>query len=688
MRYPSTKRSDEFSVIQGFEVADPYRWLEELNQEVSDWDRLQAELTKQYLRKWPDLTNLEDRIRNLLAINSSLHCYDQGYCSGLPCFSGSYEFQVRIRSGGVPSGLFVCSKLNRCWNLLVAPEKVEPDSFIDWYFPSPDGSYVAFGLSKGGDEQSVLYIVETESAKLLPEVILFTSFCGLAWLPDSSGFYHSAGLASDFKNAEKHLFLHRLGRTSSEVEPIRFNDAYITPNLSPDGRYLTVNVNWEMPKAKWYKDLHGEKTWKPFLEEADGAAYGMFWGGRYLALTTDQAPRGRIIAVPPDDPGNRGRWREVVGESLGVMKYFIVVGNFIVINELYSACSRLRIVSLNNKVERTVKLPGIGLIHTSNALDSPTLSTDGTSVYFLYETFTEPARLYSYDLERNILEPVSSKPAYDLPNIKVRQTFYPARDGVKVPMFLVHRSDLNLKIPSPTIIYGYGGWNYVPSPSYLAGINNLFLPFVEAGGICAYPGIRGGCEFGQDWWFSGRRLNKQTTFNDFYSAAEYLIGKGYTGSDKLAIYGISNGGLLVSVAIAQRPDLFAVAVADVPMIDLIRLMQDSFTRLYISEYGDPEDPETLSFLLSYSPLHNISKGGFYPASLFISGESDVHCPAWNSRKITAMLQYATMSGRPVLYQKFSGGHGPGLSVDQQVERKKAILGFIMQNLDMRMGAGK
>ncbi len=688
MRYPLTKRSDEASVIQGIKIADPYRWLEKSNQEVSDWDKLQEELTERYLRKWSDHINLEDRIRNLFDTNSSSYCHDQEYCSGLPRFSGDYEYQVRPRTGGLPPGLFVRSQVQPGWHLLVDPEDVEPGSFIDWYYPSPDGNYVAFGLSKGGDEQSVLYIIETESAKLLPEVILFTSFCRLTWLPDSSGFYYSAGLASDFRKAEKHLFLHRLGRTNSEIEPIRFNDVCITPNLSPDGRYLTVNVNWEMPKAKWYKDLHGEKTWKPFLDNADGAAYGLFWGGRYLALTTDQAPRGRIIAVPPDDPGNRSRWREIVGESLGIMKYFVVVGNYLVISELYSACSRLRIVSLSNKAERTVKLPGIGLINNPHALDNPSLSTDGTSVFFLYETFTESARLYRYDIEKNLLESVCANQAFDLPGIMVRQTFYPAKDGVKIPMFLVHRSDLNLKKLNPTLIYGYGGWNHVLSPSYLAGSHNLFLPFIEAGGICAYPGIRGGCEFGQDWWFSGRRMNKQTTFNDFYSAAEYLIGKGYTGSDKIAIYGRSNGGLLAAVAIAQRPELFAVAVAEVPIIDLIRLMQDSFTRSYIPEYGDPEDPEALSVLLSYSPLHNISKGVNYPAALFISGESDVHCPAWNSRKISAMLQYATRSGRPVLYKKFSGGHGPGLSVDQQVERKKAILGFIMQNLNMRMGASK
>jgi prolyl oligopeptidase len=688
MRYPPTKRTDQASVIQGITIADPYRWLEESSKEVSDWDRLQAELTDQYLRKWPDHLKLEDRICSLFVTDSSSYCHDREYCSGLPRFSGSFEFQLRVRSGGLLPGLFFRSQAQPGWRLLVDPEDVEPGSFIDWFYPSPDGSYVAFGLSKGGDEQSVLYIIETASAKLLPEVILFTSFCRLAWLPDSSGFYHSAGLVSDVKKAEKHLFFHLLGRVSSEIEPIRFNDVCITPNLSPDGRYLTVNVNWEMPKAKWYKDLHGEKVWKPFLDKIDGAAYGLFWGGRYLALTTDQAPRGRIIAVPPDDPGNRNRWREVVGESLGVMKYFLVAGNYIVINELYNACSQLRIVSLNNKAERTVKLPGIGLIRSRDALDYPTLSTDGTSVYFIYETFTEPGRLYRYELEGNILEPVSSKPAYDLSNITVRQTYYPAKDGVKVPMFLVHRNDLNLKKANPTIIYGYGGWNYVPSPSCLAGNHNLFLPFVEAGGICAYPGIRGGCEFGQNWWFSGRRLNKQTTFNDFYAAAEYLIGKGYTSSDKLAIFGRSNGGLLIAVAIVQRPDLFAVAVAEVPIIDLIRIMQDSFTRSYLPEYGDPEDPEMLSVLLSYSPLHNISNGCNYPAALFISSESEIHSPAWNSRKITAMLQYASISGRPVLFKKFSGGHGPGLSVDQQVERKKAILGFIMQNLGMRMIASK
>ncbi len=683
MNYPDTKKTAVSDIIHGKYVADPYRWLEPDSEDVVLWDNKQNAFTEKYLRSWPDYAALEDKIRCYLETSDSPGEVENGYGLQLPQFLGSYMFQVQDRVGKRQPALFRRKSYDQEWKLLIDPDKIERGSALDWHYPSPDGRYVAFGLSKGGDEQSVLYLVETESGKLLPELILYTSFCRLAWLPDSSGFYHSAGLANDFVNAKKYLFFHRLGCQFSEQEAIDFNDIYISPVLSEEGRYLVVNVNWEMPKASWYKDRYGDNVWKPFLNDLDGESFGEFYKDRYLVLTTDNAPRGRVVSVPIENASDRGSWQEIVPESDSVLQHIKVVGRHIIISELYSAHSRLRVLSLDKGSEKLVKLPGMGLIQYSGAKDSSPFSVDGSKVYFVFETFTEPARLYCYDLKSGELKASSPPPAIDLSHIKVSQRYFPSKDGIKIPLYLVHRRDLDLTTPQNLLLSGYGGWNFIPAPCYVARTRNFVLPFLEAGGICAYPGIRGGCEFGREWWFRGRRKHKQTTYDDFYAAAEYLIGKEITEASKMAIYGASNGGLLVAVALTQRPDLFEAAVAEVPLTDMIRSMKDPYMQSYIAEYGDPYDPEMLSCLLAYSPVHNVTRGTAYPGALFLSGYSDVRCQVWNSRKMVALLQEATISEKPVLFKALSGGHGPGLSLDELVERKKIILAFIMKMLNMK-----
>lgn len=684
MNYPETKKSADAEVLHGHRVTDPYRWLEEQSDAVCNWDEAQNCLTDQYLRSWEDYQAMEILIRELLDAGDSADEENSGYGLQLPQFRAGLVFQLRSRVGKRQAALFMREADSKDWTLLADPDRIIRGSFLDWYYPSPDGSYVAFGLSGGGDEQSVLHIIETASQRLLPELILFTSFCRLAWQPDSSGFFHSAGIASDFVNAEKYLFFHRLGQPTSSREPIRFNDIYISPLISPDGRYLVANVNWEMPRAAWYKDLHGDNTWKPFLSVLEGESFGEFYHDRFLVLTTDGAPRGRIVSVPIENASDRGSWQEIVGESQSVLQYFKVVGDYLIASELYGASSRLKVVSLSKGKEKIINLPGPGLIQSIGANDCSPFSVNGCKVYFVYETFTEPARLYSYDLAADRLEPVSPPPELDLSHIKVSQRYYPARDGVKIPLYLLHRKDLDLSEPAELLLYGYGGWNFIVSPCYVARPRNFVLPFIESGGICAYPGIRGGCEFGRKWWFGGRRRKKQTTFDDFYAAAEYLIRKGYTKPTKLAIAGASNGGLLIAVALTQRPDLFAAAVAEVPLTDLIRAVRDPYMQSYTDEYGDPADPEMLPVLLNYSPVHNVRPNTSYPAALFLSGYSDIRCQVWNSRKMAALLQNNTTADQPVLFRSVSGGHGPGLSIDQLVERKKIILSFIMHTLGMRL----
>jgi len=679
--YPLTRRDDDVvQVLHGHEVRDPYRWLEADSPEVKAWEAAQNALAEAVLGIWPERDRLYRAVRDALLRGN--------VGSAVPSFGGNLAFRLGPKPGGQYPVLWVSEADSRAQWVLVDPNQMGEGAALDWFYPSPNGEYVAYGVSHQGDEQSVLHIAETRTGRVLPERLFHTSFARLAWLPDCSGFYYSGGMASDLEDAEKRLFFHRLGEvTARRPEPIRFHDPYISPQLSPDGRYLMVNVGWERPCAAYYKDLATGGSWRPLLRGKPGESYGAFDGDRFLALTTYGAPRGRIVAVPLATAQDESTWEEIVPESEAVLRHFALVNGRLAISELWNAHSRLRIRWLTDGSERTVPLPGMGLIEAAGALDCCPFSVCGQTIYFEYTTFTTPPRVYRYDLAADSLEPESTDAAPDLSHLRVQQLFYPSRDGARVSMYLVHRADLDLSQPHPTLLHGYGGWNIIAAPGYVGGTLGgayvrCVLPFIEAGGIYAYANLRGGCEYGRDWWQAGRRETKQNTFDDLYAAAEHLIRLGVTAPDRLAVRGASNGGLLAAVAVTQRPDLFRAAVCEVPLTDMVRAFNAPYLAYYTEEYGDPQDPALLPVLLAYSPVHNVREGLRYPATLILCGSSDIRCQPWNGRKLAALLQQATSSEEPVLFKVLYGGHGPGLPLDAIVERHAAALAFIMQQLGM------
>jgi prolyl oligopeptidase len=379
-----------------------------------------------------------------------------------------------------------------------------------------------------------------------------------------------------------------------------------------------------------------------------------------------------------------------VPESEAVLRYFVLVNDRLVISELYNAHSRLRTVTLDGQREEIIPLPGFGLIRGAGLPNTPHLAVREAEIHFGYMTFTEPLRLYKYDLNAGTLEAQGPSPTRDLSHLATRQIAYTAKDGTDVTMFLVHRRDLNLDQPNPTLLHGYGGWNIVPAPGYVGGTLSggyvrCVLPFIEAGGVYAFANLRGGSEYGRGWWQAGRLKAKQNTFDDLYAAAESLISSGVTTQGQLATMGASNGGLLAAVAVTQRPDLFKVVVSQVPITDMVRSFNDPYTASCLVEYGDPREPDMFPVLLAYSPVHNIREQEPYPATLIQCGASDVRCPPWNGRKLAALLQQAASGDDPILLRVHRGaGHGAGLPLDGMVERDTTSLGFIMQQLGMRV----
>ncbi len=673
--YPATKREMVVDLLHGVDVHDPYRWLETDSEEVTAWEETQSRFANDILSSYVGREDLSLSIRKQIS--------ETPPDVPLPLFYDKYIFATEILPEADHPVLIVSDRSSEKKIVLVDPNKMSANSALDWFYPSPGGDYVAYGISRHGDEQSVLSVVETKTGVTLPRSVPFTSFARVAWLPDSSGFYFSGGLASDLEDSEKHIFFYPL-KDSSEIrrEPLLLHDPYLSPVLSPDGRYLVANRGWESPCAAYYIDRLKDQVWKPFLKDLEGESFGCFYKDSFITLTTYKAPRGRIIEIPVDAVGDEEQWKELVPESDAVLQHFIVIDDTVVISELINASSRLRLISLYNDSKQVVVFSEIGLIRNDGALDCSPFSTDGEDIYFCYTTFTEPCRLYRLKLSNGKADAIGPKAGPDLSNILVRQVFYRSNDKTIVPMFLLHKKDLDLSQAHHTLLYGYGGWNLLPAPDYVGAGRNYSLPFLQAGGICAYPSLRGGSEFGRLWWMGGRLSTKQNTFDDFYAAAEYLIAEGLTTPQQLAISGASNGGLLTAVAITQRPDLFKAAVSQVPLTDMLRAMKDPYLSFYKSEYGDPDDSEMFKVLLSYSPVHNVNNGVSYPAALFLSGRNDIRVQKWNGTKMAALLQSASVSGEPILLKVVSGGHGPGLSLSERIDRYTDILGFIMQQLGM------
>jgi prolyl oligopeptidase len=684
LEYPETRREDISDVLHGVRVEDPYRWLEEDTKEVLAWQARQDSYADAVLGAWPDQERLREAVRSALLEGAS-------EAAATPSFHGEFAFQMGPRPGAQQPVLWVTEGVGGTPRVLVDVNEMAEGSTLDWFYPSSGGDYVAYGVSQHGDEQSVLRVVETRTGRVLPARIPHTSFARIAWLPDSSGFFYSGGKASDFEDSQKWLFFHSLEDTVvQKPDPKRFHHWYIAPQLSPDGRYLLVIVGEENPRASWFRDLQADEGWRPVMPDKSGDAYGEFEGARYLALTTYGASRGRIISIPMASADDEGTWSEVVAESDAVLRDFVVVDGHLVISELHHAHSRLRRVALDGSGEEIVSLPGMGLIRGAQYPGQRHLAVRDCQVYFGYTTFTEPLRLYAYDLDSRSLMPQGAGPEVDLSHLDVRQVAFASRDGTRVTMFLVHRRDLDLSQSHPTLLHGYGGWNIAPAPGYVGGTLagayvRCVLPFIEAGAIYVFVNLRGGPEYGRDWWQAGRLKAKQNTYDDLYAAAEHLIATRLTTHALLATMGASNGGLLAAVAVTQRPDLFRAVVSQVPISDMMRSMNDPYTASCLVEYGDPAAPEMFTILLGYSPVHNVREGVAYPATLIQCGASDVRCPPWNGRKLAALLQAATTSEHPILLKVHKGaGHGAGLSLDGMVERDATCLGFIMQQLGIKV----
>lgn len=673
---PVTDREEVRDTIHGVEVIDPYRWLEgsaapeiegksaDLDARVSAWTDAQNAYTRQVLDNLPGRQELEARLRELMETGSV----------SAPTMRRNLYFYRKSEGDQAQPIIYVREGVHGEPRVLLDANGLDQEGLIAPSFstPSPDGSLLAFGLYRAGDENTTLYILDVESGRWLADEIP-GKVGGVNWMPDGKSFFYSR--LEDLDNPySRQIKYHEVG-THHSKDPILFEQYTEGPlattwgpfaYTSRDGRWMILgywtgtdsNDLWAVDLDEWFRT--GEFDPVTIIEGERANSFGPVVGDTLYMTTTLDAPNGRVVRVDLNDP-SRDRWTVVIPErNDAVLEGLSSTRSYLVAEYLKDARNEIFLHHMDGKVARKINLPGIGSVEIST-------EEDRDEAFLTFESFNEPESIYYVDLRKDQRE-LWERP--DVPvnpeMVEVRQVFYRSKDGTKVPMFIVHKRGLKLDGRNPTWLSGYGGFNISRKPFFAPTL----FPWFEAGGVYAVANLRGGGEYGEEWHRAGMLEEKQNVFDDFIAAAEYLIDQHYTSREKLAITGGSNGGLLTGAALVQRPDLFAAVISAVPLLDMLRYQNFLMARYWVPEYGSAENQEHFEFLRAYSPYHNVKEGTNYPAVMLTAGENDTRVHALHARKMTALLQSATASDPEIdpvlLWVDRSAGHGQGKPLDLRV----------------------
>jgi prolyl oligopeptidase len=688
---PVPTRTDEVvDTWHGVKVPDPYRWLEKSdNDEVRGWTEKQNAYMRKLLDAVPDRARISERLWQLFEIGAV----------GTPVIKGEGKkrryFYTR-RTGKQNQPLLYLREANiepgDKDRVLVDVNQLSADGTraLDWWFPSEDGRFVAYGVSSNGDEESVLHVREVATGEDLPDVITRTRGCSVAWLPDASGFYYTRyPLAGSVPPGEekyhRSVHFHRMG-TDPALDPKIFGqgrDLKDLPNvrLSPDGRWLAIEVGQGWARTEVFL-LDRRKPGTPAPVAVVSGRDHIYrvadvLDDRIYLVSNEEAPRYRLFAVDPRRPA-RDQWKEIIPQGSDTLESVRYVGGRLAARYLKDASSRVRLFDTRGKLVREVGLPGLG---TASELSG---QPRGRELFFSFVSYLTPTIVFRHDLDKKEIEGATSvwqrlSAPIDPEAFEVNQVRYKSKDGTMIPMFLVHRRGLARDGRNPTLLYGYGGFNISMTPAFAAQV----APFIERGGIYAVANLRGGSEYGESWHQAGMLGRKQTVFDDFIAAAEHLIAEKYTSPQKLAISGRSNGGLLTSAVLTQRPELFRAVISGVPLTDMLRYQKFRIAQLWIPEYGSADDPEAFKWLYAYSPYHRVKTGVDYPAVLIFTAESDTRVDAMHARKMAARLQAATSGKRPIVLRLESkAGHGAGKPLRKSIEQYTDELSFLFGQLEV------
>ncbi len=679
---PTTRREDIVETIHGIEVRDPYRWLEdEKSPEVQAWMTEQDAQTRAELAKLAGRDAIEKRLNELFyfdAISAPVH------------FKGRY-FYTRKHADKEKTIVYWREGEKGAEKVLFDPNVWSKDGTtgLGGWWPSRDGKLVAYNVKENNADEAVLHIFDVDANKDLPGVIPGTKYAGVSWMPDGKGFYYTwvpqvgneSGDAVTIADRPgfAEVRLHQIGQDAAkdqQIYPATKNPrTFVNSELSRDGHWLIVTIQhgWNSSDVYFRDTRKADAAWKPLAVGIEATFDVTPWKDRFYIVTNDGAPRYRLLKVDPAKP-ERKAWKEIVPQSEATLERANVVGGRLALTYLRNAASELELRDLEGKPLRKVALPGIG---TSFGLIG---NPDEDTAYLSFTSFTEPQQIFKTSVKTGKIEEWARiKLPLDTSSMVTEQVFYPSKDGTKISMFIIRKKDAVKNGKTPTILYGYGGFNVNLTP----GFSSQRAYWIEQGGIYAIPNLRGGGEYGEEWHRAGMMLNKQNVFDDFIAASEALVKEGWTSPQHLAIQGGSNGGLLVGAAMTQAPDHFRAVICAVPLLDMVRYHLYGSGKTWIPEYGSAENAAEMKALAGYSPYKRAVDAGAvkYPALLMDSADHDDRVDPMHARKFVAAIRHAQSGPAPVLLRiERNAGHGGADLVKQQVDRAADQYAFLFSLL--------
>lgn len=676
--YPETVKVDTVDEYFGVAVPDPYRWLEnDTSEATAAWVEAQNSVTNSYLSEIPFREKLLKRLTDLTnyeRVGVPFKKHGKYYYSKNDGLQNQNVYYVQETLGGESK-------------VFLDPNKLSEDGTVALTSLSfsNNGKYAAYSISRSGSDWSEIFVIDLATGKQTEDHVQWAKFSGAAWNGD--GFFYSAYDApvkgKEFSNVnENHkIYFHKIGTAQSEDELIYQNPAFpkrfYLGDTSEDERALFV---YESGAARgnnlFLKDL--KKAGSTFVQLTTDFEYQYspidVVGDQIYIYTNYGAPKNRIMVADINNP-KLENWKELVAETESVLSGVQIIGGKLFLTYDKDASHHAYVYGLDGKQEKEIVLPSLGSVSFSG-------QKDDKECFFSFTSFTIPGSVYKYDMEANSYESyIVPKVQFDPDQFETEQLFFPSKDGVKVPMFLTYKKGLKKDGNNPILLYGYGGFGISLNP----GFSTSRIPFLENGGVYVQVNLRGGNEYGEEWHIAGTKMQKQNVFDDFISAAEYLISENYTKPERIAIMGGSNGGLLVGACVNQRPDLFKVAIPAVGVMDMLRYHKFTIGWNWASDYGTSEDSkEMFEYLKGYSPLHTLKPGTAYPAIMVTTADHDDRVVPAHSFKYAAMLQACNDGTNPTLIRiESKAGHGAGKPIAKVMEEQTDVYSFIMYNLGMK-----
>ncbi len=672
---PSTTKRPVTDDLHGHSVTDNYRWLED--QKAPDtraWIAEQNKYTDAYL----------SQVKDRSAIVAALAKLEHVDTYSLPSIRGdSYFFKKRVANENQGS-IYVRNGLQGKDELLIDARTLSADQNTSVVMDdlTTDGDLLVYGIRQGGADEQEVHVFDVKSRKTLPDQLKTDRYMGVQVSPDKSGLYYSV-----FAHQGTLVYWHKFG-TAQSADTMIFGKEYhgealgeldlVGVGVSDNGHYLILNITRGVPATRvdlLLKDLrkpdapvvplvYGIKNRFNLLDAGDDTFY---------VQTDYNAPKGRILkaemGTAPDT------WKTIVPEEANVIEGSNIVGGKLFVDRLVDVKSETTLYGLDGKKLGDLKYPGIG---SATGMSGRPQEPIGTYSFY---SFNLPPTIYRYNTQTNTTDVFAkSDVPFDSAAYEVRQVFYTSKDGTRVPMFIAGRKGWKQDGKAQLLLTGYGGFNLSNTPVW----SSMYAWWMQQGGLFALPNLRGGGEYGEDWHKAGMFEHKQNVFDDFLSAAQYLVDNRYTTSPRLAIWGRSNGGLLMGAAMTQRPDLFGAIVCGYPLLDMLRYQKFLFGRLWTTEYGSADNASDYDYLAKYSPYQNVKPGTKFPAIMFFTGDNDTRVDPLHARKMTAEVQAASGGSRPVLlHYSLKGGHSAGVSTDQQVQDYADILAFLWNETSTR-----